>query len=190
MKQLHKILAPTDLSEFSKTGVRYALNLAKVIGAEVTVCHVVDPEEPVQCEKKPGGNESIARVITKMIEVTLDRYVETRAISLCPAFHPADPPLQKYRTALRQFLSENFSDLIPTINVQEKVERGTPDEKIVEIAAKQGVDLIVISTHGRTALTHVLMGSVTENVIRKAPCPVLAIGPESSEKREERRATA
>jgi nucleotide-binding universal stress UspA family protein len=189
MKQLRKILAATDLSEFSKTGLRYALDLAKVVGAEVTVCHVVEPEEPVY-EEKPGGNESIARVIAKMIATTLDRYVETRAISLCPAFRRADPPLQKYRTALRQFLSENFSDLIPTINVQEKIERGTPDDKIVEIAAKEGMDLIVISTHGRTALAHVLMGSVTENVIRNAPCPVLAIGPESSEKGEERRAAA
>ena len=62
MKQLRKILALTDLSEFSKTGVRYALNLAKAIGAEVTVCHVIDPEEPPVHEKKPGGNESMARV--------------------------------------------------------------------------------------------------------------------------------
>jgi nucleotide-binding universal stress UspA family protein len=45
------------------------------------------------------------------------------------------------------------------------------------------VDLIVISTHGRTGLSHILVGSITERVVRHAPCPVLSIHPEPSEKR-------
>ena len=51
------------------------------------------------------------------------------------------------------------------------------DEVIVDYAKKQGIGLIVMATHGRTGLTHLLMGSVTEKVLRAAPCPVLAIRP-------------
>jgi nucleotide-binding universal stress UspA family protein len=52
-----------------------------------------------------------------------------------------------------------------------------PHEVIVDYARKQNIELIVIATHGRTGLTHLLMGSVTEKVLRAAPCPVLVIRP-------------
>jgi nucleotide-binding universal stress UspA family protein len=54
---------------------------------------------------------------------------------------------------------------------------GTPYLKIVEVAAAETVDLIVMSTHGRTGLSHLVMGSVAERVVRMAPCPVLTIRP-------------
>jgi universal stress protein A len=50
---------------------------------------------------------------------------------------------------------------------------GTPTHTIVETAGEQGVDLIIMGTHGRTGLAHVFLGSVAEHVIRQAPCPVL-----------------
>lgn len=50
---------------------------------------------------------------------------------------------------------------------------GVPFQSIIDTAQDQGADLIIMSTHGRTGLTHVLMGSVAEKVIRLAPCPVL-----------------
>ena len=50
---------------------------------------------------------------------------------------------------------------------------GTPFQSIIETAESRVVDLIVMGTHGRTGLTHVLMGSVAERVVRMAPCPVL-----------------
>lgn len=52
---------------------------------------------------------------------------------------------------------------------------GHPASKIVEITTKSGVDLIVISTHGRTGLNHVLLGSTAEEVVRQAPCPVVTL---------------
>ncbi|MFK7804888.1 MAG: universal stress protein [Anaerolineae bacterium] len=52
---------------------------------------------------------------------------------------------------------------------------GKPDEAIVEVAIKEDVDLIVMVTHGHTGLARLLFGSVTELVIRDAPCPVLAV---------------
>jgi universal stress protein A len=53
--------------------------------------------------------------------------------------------------------------------------QGTPTQTIVDTAGEQGVDLIVMGTHGRTGLAHVFLGSVAEHVIRQAPCPVLVI---------------
>jgi len=52
---------------------------------------------------------------------------------------------------------------------------GPPADTIVRVAQERGVDLIVMSTHGRTGLQHVLMGSVAEKVVRLAPCPVLTV---------------
>ena len=53
--------------------------------------------------------------------------------------------------------------------------QGTPTQTIVDTAGEQGVDLIIMGTHGRTGLAHVFLGSVAEHVIRQAPCPVLVI---------------
>ena len=50
--------------------------------------------------------------------------------------------------------------------------QGTPTQAIVDTAEVHGVDLIIMGTHGRTGLTHVLLGSVAERVVREAPCPV------------------
>ena len=52
---------------------------------------------------------------------------------------------------------------------------GSPVEAIVAYAADLKVDMIVIATHGRTGLSHVLLGSVAERIVREAPCPVLTI---------------
>jgi len=51
--------------------------------------------------------------------------------------------------------------------------QGVPFQIIVDMAESQDIDLIVMGTHGRTGLTHALMGSVAEKVVRLAPCPVL-----------------
>lgn len=52
---------------------------------------------------------------------------------------------------------------------------GSPERIIVEIARAKGADLIVMGTHGRTGLAHVVLGSVAERVVREAPCPVLTV---------------
>ena len=55
---------------------------------------------------------------------------------------------------------------------------GSPKVEIIAYARKHDIDLIVLSTHGRTGLTHVIMGSVAESVVRTAPCPVLTMRPD------------
>jgi len=67
------------------------------------------------------------------------------------------------------------SETEKTIELKRFVARGIPAEEIVDFARNNEIDLIVMSTHGRTGLKHVLMGSTTEKVVRKAPCPVLSI---------------
>lgn len=55
------------------------------------------------------------------------------------------------------------------------VSSGSPTQEILATAASIPADIIVISTHGRTGLTHALLGSVTEHVVQRAPCPVLVV---------------
>jgi nucleotide-binding universal stress UspA family protein len=59
------------------------------------------------------------------------------------------------------------------------VRRGDPAREIVRFAREEGINLIVIATHGRTGLAHVLMGSVAEKVVRHATVPVLTAKPDS-----------
>jgi nucleotide-binding universal stress UspA family protein len=54
-------------------------------------------------------------------------------------------------------------------------ETGPPFLAIVHYAKRESIDLIVMGTHGRGAMAHLLIGSVAENVVRKAPCPVLTV---------------
>ena len=142
MKKVEKILAPTDLSELSRVGLEYALELARGWGAEVTVYYVANAAE----------------------------LANDKATSL--------PDLmKKHQTALARFVNENFAELLPLVEVRQKVEIGSPAANILDEGRKEGSDLIVMSTHGRTGLSHVLMGSITEQVVRNAVCPVFSIHP-------------
>lgn len=58
------------------------------------------------------------------------------------------------------------------------VVEGSPSTEIVQYARQHNIDLIVIATHGRTGLPHVLLGSVAETIVRTAPCPVLTVRPD------------
>jgi universal stress protein A len=68
-----------------------------------------------------------------------------------------------------------------TIEVTRAVAMGAPSQTIVETAEAAHVDLIVMATHGRTGLSHLLIGSVAERVVRTAPCPVLTIRPAAAQ---------
>jgi nucleotide-binding universal stress UspA family protein len=151
MKKVEKILAPTDLSELSRVGLEYVLELARGWRAEVTVYLVANAAE-------------------------LASY---KASSL-------EDLLARQQQALSGFLKEHFAELLPLVEVHERVEIGSPATNIVAEAAKQGSDLIVMSTHGRTGLAHVLMGSVTEEVVRNAVCPVFSVHAPKSRKEVDR----
>ncbi len=71
------------------------------------------------------------------------------------------------------------------VKVVQKVLHGTPYAGIVNLAEEEKADVIVMGTHGRTGLKHMLIGSVTEKVVRKAPCPILVIHPREDESNPE-----
>lgn len=78
-------------------------------------------------------------------------------------------------TALQNWISED--DIGHLEVVREKVV-GHPATSILEYAQQHNIDLIVMGTHGRTALAHLVLGSVAENVVRQSRCPVLTIRPD------------
>ena len=91
--------------------------------------------------------------------------------------NPASVFLSRQKELLRQFVEENFSDMVGRVKITEAVEAGIPYNRIVMKAEEANADLIVMSTHGRTGIEQVMLGSVTAKVVARAGCPVLSIRP-------------
>jgi nucleotide-binding universal stress UspA family protein len=143
--EIRKILAPTDFSAHAENAVRYACGLAERLGAELHLLHVLS-------EIVPTGPDPLLTPV-----LPPDFYRDSEAQS---------------RRALETLLSPSWG--VPTA-VEVAVRWAGPVEGIVDYAGEAAVDLIVIATHGRTGLSHVLLGSVAERIVREAPCPVLTI---------------
>ena len=80
--------------------------------------------------------------------------------------------VSKIRADLMKSLPEGTTDVL---EVETIVVNGVPFNEIINAATEINVDLIVIGTHGRTGISHVMLGSVAEKIVRKAPCPVLTV---------------
>jgi len=159
MVKIKKILAPTDLSELSRVGVRYALEMAQSQRAEVTVYYVADYNEALPSPLRSYRESSATGIHVQTVE-----------------------EFEKQReNQLARFLEENFTELISKVTVHRVIEIGVAHKRIVEKAAKEEVDMIVMSTHGTTGILHLLIGSVTEQVVRRSTCPVLCIRPETKQ---------
>jgi nucleotide-binding universal stress UspA family protein len=143
--KITKILAPTDLSKLSRSGVRYAMDMALGQGAEIVVYHVIS-EDADWFDRDDDLNPTKALV-----------------------------PKQKQRLA--EFIKENCAEFLGKVKIHQVVEVGVPYKAIVQKAGEERADLIVISTHGRTGLEQVMVGSVTARVVARAGCPVLSIRP-------------
>jgi nucleotide-binding universal stress UspA family protein len=98
--------------------------------------------------------------------------------------HVEEPPLAYGAGELYYGLPEPSSERIlkmleevkptdPSVPFTHRLTMGDPAGEIVRIAAEEGVDMIVLGTHGRSGISRMLMGSVAEGVVRRAPCPVL-----------------
>ncbi len=148
MLRLTQILVPTDFSEHSDGALRHAAELARQFGAKLVLLHVVSNETL----------ESISKA------------------------HVPPHPVDKVYEDLDQETREQYANHVPpevrkVLETEVLVLPGVPFLEIVRAARLKGVDLIVMATHGRTGLSHALVGSVTEKVVRMAPCPVLSIRP-------------
>jgi nucleotide-binding universal stress UspA family protein len=94
--------------------------------------------------------------------------------------NPATALLPQHKERLHEFVKANFADLIGKVKIIEVVETGIPYNKIVSKADEENADLIVMSTHGRTGIEQMMLGSVTAKVVARASCPVLSLAPTKS----------
>jgi len=144
----NKILAPTDFSEDSKLALTYAVMLAQKFLSEIIVVHVDQPLAPVMVsELNPGLDVS-----------TMNRIAEEGRLL---ALRELDGTIARLREG--------------GVKARGLMRVGAPFLEIINAAQSEGADLIVMGTHGRTGLAHVLIGSVAERVVNKAPCPVLTV---------------
>ncbi|MFA6469636.1 MAG: universal stress protein [Bacteroidota bacterium] len=79
---------------------------------------------------------------------------------------------EKAKTELQELLKTSVPE---TVNSSSVVSTGIPFVEITTYAQAENIDLIIVATHGRTGVEHILFGSTAEKIIRKAPCPVLVV---------------
>jgi universal stress protein A len=136
MAMLKSILAPTDFSDLSANGVRYACQLARDMGATLIIFNVVVLDESNAVNKHE---------------------------------------IEQHKKRLEEFVTEKVADAAVGLKMRQMVDAGQPFGAIVDRAEKEGVDLIVMSSHGRSGLSRMLIGSVTDKILRGGSCPVLVV---------------
>ena len=151
MITLKRILLATDFSDCSEHALRYACEFAEAFAAELHLVYVNEPPAAAYSEFGVGF------VGVDGLEEDIKRSATAKLDAL---------PGQEWQDKL---------------TVSRAVLFGTPFIEIVRYARENDIDLIVLGTHGRGAIAHMLMGSTAEKVVRKAPCPVLTVRPEAHE---------
>jgi nucleotide-binding universal stress UspA family protein len=148
MIMIKTILLPTDGSECSGKAMAYALSFAKQYGARVVALHVIDQRWEEQ-----------TRIVFAEVGQDLTQKIRNG-----------------YGEEARRILREAADTAAKAgISVETRALTGVPHEDILRVARELPADLIILGTHGRTGMSHLLMGSVAEKVVRKAPCPVLTV---------------
>jgi universal stress protein A len=143
------ILVPVDYSDPSRRALELALSLAD--GAQVTVVHVWD-RPPYVGEEVVAHPDGSRRSLSELIRSNAER-------------------------DMTDFLAQ-VSTTTGT-RLQHHLISGDPVSGIIAEASKPSYDLLVVGTHGRTGVTKLLLGSVTERLIRLSPIPVLTVPPAS-----------
>ena len=150
MVNLQRILFPTDFSQFAAEAEHYACALSRQYGAELHIlCVTEEPLIVVPTWDVPNS-------LSNRLDATETRQAAERALEARPD-------------------KEWGQDL----KIRRVVRTGNPFVEIVRYAREENVDLIVLGTHGRTGLVHVLLGSIAEQVVRQAGCPVLTVRPKT-----------
>ncbi len=145
MLSVKTILVPTDFSEASEAALRYGRALADAFGASLHLVHVMEDLL---------AHAWAAEIYTASVP-NLREEIEKEARERLAAMLP-EPDRTHYRAEVGLLA-------------------GNPFVEIVRYAKANSVDLIVMGTHGRGPIAHILLGSVAERVVRKAPCPVLTV---------------
>lgn len=145
MIRIHNILVATDFSEPSDAAFAYGRQLAHTFGATLHLLHVV---EDLVARTTADAYSMVLPEMQRDLEDSAWRHLEAMPTS-------ADRKELRAKLAVRTALA--------------------PATAIVEYSREAQIDLIVIGTHGRGAVAHLLMGSVAERVVRTAGCPVLTV---------------
>jgi nucleotide-binding universal stress UspA family protein len=147
MPNIRKIVCPVDFSPCADHALAYAQDLAKQFDAELSVVHAY--EDPT----------------AYVTPVPMSGYVGPGAELLLELRKQLELRLEKCRAEVDK----------AGVKVRAELLEGTPYRVVLDWAKEYKPDMIVIGTHGHTGLTHALLGSVTERIVRMAECPVLTI---------------
>jgi universal stress protein A len=141
-----RILVPTDFSPPSDAALEYARILAAKFGSSLQILHVIDDPTTASEFVPDGFAPSTEDIRTGLLAQAHTRLERLMNRVDCSRYH-----------------------------AHAQAVLGLPAQSIVDYARATGTGLIVMGTHGRTGLAHLLMGSVAEQVVRTAPCPVLTV---------------
>ncbi|MCP3100509.1 universal stress protein [Myxococcus sp. K15C18031901] len=142
-----RILVPVDLTEGSRSVLDYALQLAHPFGATVDVVHVWEPPQ----------------------------YVAPDLLVAAPGWNAMSLEQVAVDTARKEMTTLLQGLEVPPVPVKQRVLVGESSSTILDLAEKEGYDLIVMGTHGRRGLPRLLLGSVAQKLVSRAPCPVLTL---------------
>ena len=155
MKTINRILCPVDFSGPSRIAVEHTVDLAKHFSAHIILFHSVS-----EIDHPPSPSYTLTPALTdQMMQITLHM-------------------TENANNAIKELIE---TDIPEGIGVEQRVDVGDPATSIVQAAKQENVDLIVMSTHGRSGIKGLFFGSVAEKVVRSAECPVLTIKPQSTE---------
>ena len=154
------ILVTTDFSEEAETAFDYAKEQVSLIGKEkskITLLKVIDIVIPTNDEFDYGVDIADKMGIIEGLQKQASERIKEIAQK-----HFAGFPIET-------------SVFAPSKDV---------DKGIIEFAETNDVNLIVMSTHGRTGVGHFLLGSIAEHIIRQSPCPVMVVPPKIAKKED------
>lgn len=153
MTPIRKILVPVDFSAGSADAFAYALALATRFDAKLEVLHVWEPSPNIP-------NSRLA-------------WIDSEPAAFWEQVH------NELTARLDDFVRQHAGTDVAAIT--QRVEAGYVAHSILAAIDHEHYDMVVMGTHGRTGLSHFLLGSIAERVVRLAPCPVLTV--RSSEKK-------
>lgn len=151
MPAVRNILLATDFSDASDAALAYARTFAETFGASLHVLHVLE-------------------------DLAAHAWTTEVYVAALPGVH--EEMERQARERLEQVLTPEERTRLNGVLV---LRSGSPFVEVVRYAREENVDLIVLGTHGRGAIAHMLLGSVAERVVRKAHCPVLTVRPAALE---------
>jgi nucleotide-binding universal stress UspA family protein len=140
-----KILFPTDFSDVATKALQYVKRLREVGGQEVTVLHVIDQ----------SNLELLSSYSTIQDFVSIEKEIEKRSS-------------EEMALVVNELKQLGF-------NVKERIEKGVPLRAVLKVAEEENPSVIVVGSHGKSNLEEMLLGSVSEKVVRKSKHPVLVV---------------